>query len=93
MSGSPQSKCRVCRKFIPAWDLHLRCIAHWDRDCSKQSPCEVCGVWSDSQWAAVDKAVAKIEAKAVQKVSAQSTKKARKVSPTDASGGKACEEG
>ena len=86
MSDSPQSRCRVCRKFIPAWDLHLRCIAHWDRDCSKGSPCDVCAVWSDSQWTAVDKAVAKIEAKAVLKVSGQSTKKARKVSPTDASG-------
>ena len=85
MSNSPQSKCRVCRKFIPSWDLHLRCIAHWDRDCSRESPCTVCVVWSEAQWAAVDKSVAKIEAKAVQKASVPAVKKARKVSLTDVS--------
>ena len=41
---------------------------------------------------AVDKSVAKIEAKAIQKASVSATKKTRKVSPTDVSGGKAGEE-
>jgi len=92
MSNSPQSKCQVCRKFIPSWDLHLRCISHWDRDCSRRSPCNVCVVWTEAQWVAVDKSVAKIEAKAIQKASVSATKKTRKVSPTDVSGGKAGEE-
>jgi len=86
--NSPQSKCATCFRFIPSWDLHLKCVAHWDRDCSRASPCDVCQVWSASQWDYVDHTVAREEAKAFLKARGAKPGKRPKISPTDVSGGR-----
>ena len=86
--NSPQSKCAICFRFIPSWDLHLKCVAHWDRDCSRASPCDVCQVWSPSQWDYVDQTVAREEAKAFLKARGSRPGKRPKISPTDVLGGR-----
>ena len=85
VSPTPQSKCSTCRRFIPAWDLHLKCVLHWDRDCTRMAPCDVCVVWTEGQWRAVHATVAKIEAKALLRAAAQTTKTKGKVPPMDVS--------
>jgi len=86
--NSPQSKCAICFRFHPSWDLHLKCVAHWDRDCSRASPCDVCQVWSPSQWDYVDQTVAREEAKAFLKARGSRPGKRPKISPTDVLGGR-----
>ena len=86
--NSPQSRCEVCHRSIPGWDLHLKCVSHWDRDCSRLSPYDVCQVWSPWQWDYVDRTVAHEEAKAFLKtLETKPGKRRRKaVLPTDVSG-------
>ena len=53
----------------PFGDLHLKCVLHWDRNCSCGSPCMVCAIWSEDQWTAVDAVVAREEANTILKAS------------------------
>ena len=89
MPNSPQSRCKVCSRFIPAWDLHLQCVSHWDRDCSMLTPCNVCRKWTLGQWSYMEETVAREEAKAFLKASESRTGKrcsGEVVPPTDVLG-------
>ncbi len=60
MSGqAPSPRCSVCKLFIPAWDNHMRCFAHWEHDCSQADPCEACVSWNSQTWNLVQQSLTK----------------------------------
>ena len=67
----------------------MRCVSHWDRDCSQLSPCDVCRTWSLEKWAYVERTVAREEAKAFLKASeigSEERRRGKEVPPTDVLG-------
>ena len=48
--STPQPKCLDCNRFIPLWESHGRCHAHWSRNCDQANPCKHCSHWSSSVW-------------------------------------------
>ena len=53
MAGrTPMSRrhCTECGSVLPKWEEHSVCVKHYDEDCSKGGPCDICGDWSDATW-------------------------------------------
>ena len=79
MDKPNQSRCCVCNQFIPSWDLHLRCVKHWEKDCSRAEPCNICVVWGEDRWTAIDRSFEKKMVRAAKRSASQTVKSKVKI--------------
>ena len=49
--GKEAIRCLGCSKYLPSWELHLKCWQCRDRFCTPDDKCPHCAEWTVERWA------------------------------------------